>query len=184
MDDITIGLDFRIFGRGYLVLGAKSTSHFLAQVFFKLGHDKFLEGLIGYLAFLDPKVWLKNPKFGKKKSVTQDVWFALIRQILVSHNSAADWARELFTPSKHSESLDDDDDDDDDTILSADTRSTNIHFCTTQVDKNVQNRTFHNGIGGWLTGLQTLTLQNVLQRRWRPSHRVTNTFLTPLFANP
>jgi len=28
-------------------------------------------------------------------------------------------------------------------------------FCTTQVDKNVQNRTFYNGIGGWLTGLPT-----------------------------
>jgi len=26
-----------------------------------------------------------------------------------------------------------------------------------QVDKNVQNRRFCNGFGGWITGLQTLT---------------------------
>jgi len=29
--------------------------------------------------------------------------------------------------------------------------------CTTQVDKNRQNRTFYNGIGGWSTGLHTLS---------------------------
>jgi len=29
--------------------------------------------------------------------------------------------------------------------------------CTTQVDKNRQNRTFCNGVGGWITGLQTLS---------------------------
>jgi len=42
-----------------------------------------------------------------------------------------------------------------------------------QVDKNI-NRTFYNGIGGWITGLQTLTQQNVLQRRWRQKHKVTD----------
>jgi len=35
------------------------------------------------------------------------------------------------------------------------------------VHKNRQNRTFYNGIGGWITKLQTLPLQNVLQRRRR-----------------
>jgi len=44
-------------------------------------------------------------------------------------------------------------------ILSADTTSkVQTHtFCTTQVDKNAQNRTFFKGIRGWLTGLQILT---------------------------
>ena len=71
-------------------------------------------------------------------------------------------------------------------ILSADTKSiVQTHtFCSPQVDKNVHNRRFYNGIGGWLTGLQTFTSQNVLQRRWRPNHSFTDTLLTLLFANP
>ena len=76
----------------------------------------------------------------------------------------------------------------DDVFLSADTKSiVRTHtFCTTQVDKNIPNRTFYNGVEDWITGLQTLTLQNILQRRWRQNHRVTDTgtFLTLLFANP
>jgi len=42
-------------------------------------------------------------------------------------------------------------------FLSADTKSVvQTHsFCTEEVDKNVQNRTFYNSIGGWITGLQT-----------------------------
>ena len=45
----------------------------------------------------------------------------------------------------------------DDVFFSANTKSivqTNT-FCTMQVDKNVQNSTFHNITGGWITGLQT-----------------------------
>jgi len=44
-------------------------------------------------------------------------------------------------------------------FLPADTKSiVQTHtFCATQVDKNIQNGTFYNGIGGWTTGLQTLT---------------------------
>jgi len=51
-------------------------------------------------------------------------------------------------------------------ILSADTRSVvqTHNFCTT-----VQRR-------------YKCTEQNVLQRRWRSNHRVTDTFLTLLFA--
>jgi len=42
-------------------------------------------------------------------------------------------------------------------FLSADTKSiVQTHtFCTTQVDKNIQNRAFCNGDGGRTTGLQT-----------------------------
>jgi len=42
---------------------------------------------------------------------------------------------------------------DDDVFLSADTKSiVQTHsFCTTQVDKNVKNRTCYNGIGGCIT---------------------------------
>jgi len=50
-------------------------------------------------------------------------------------------------------------------------------YCTTQVDKNVQNRTSCNGIEGWITGTHTRPLQNISQRRWRQNHRITDTFL-------
>jgi len=41
--------------------------------------------------------------------------------------------------------------------LPADTKSiVQTHaFCTTQVDKNIQNRTFYYGVGGRITGIQT-----------------------------
>jgi len=47
----------------------------------------------------------------------------------------------------------------DDVFLSGDTKSivTTHSFGTTQVDTNVRNRTFYNGIGGWITGLQTFS---------------------------
>jgi len=43
--------------------------------------------------------------------------------------------------------------------LSADTKPiVQTHtFCTTQVDKNRQNRMFYNGVGGSIVGLQTLS---------------------------
>ena len=49
--------------------------------------------------------------------------------------------------------------------LQADTKSiAQTHtVCTTQVDKNRQNRTFYSGVGGWITGLQhflNITLYN------------------------
>jgi len=57
-------------------------------------------------------------------------------------------------------------------------------LCTTQIDKNRQNRTLYNGIwAGGITGLQTLFQQSVLQRRWRQNHKITDTYLTLLFAN-
>jgi len=47
----------------------------------------------------------QNPNFDKNKKVTKKVWYVLSRQILVSDNSAADWARELFKHCEDSESL-------------------------------------------------------------------------------
>ena len=56
-----MGTCFRFFGQGYLILGAKPMSHFLAQVFFepRLSSES-LEPLIGLLAYLEPKLWLKK----------------------------------------------------------------------------------------------------------------------------
>jgi len=71
---------------------------FLAQAFFwKLDYDPSLyEPLIGFLAFLVPKLWLKNHCLGKKSSPT-NVTLAILAR---GRNSPSDWARELFTPSK------------------------------------------------------------------------------------
>ena len=49
-----------------------------------------LELLIGLLAYLEPKLWLKNPIFDKNKKVKQKVSFAISGQALASHNSVAD----------------------------------------------------------------------------------------------
>jgi len=52
--------------------------------------------------------------------------------------------------------------------------------CTTQTGKN---SSLYDGIwAGGITGLQTLSKQNVLQRRWRQKHRITDTYLTLLLA--
>ena len=59
-----------------------------------------LQPLIGFLAYLEPKLWFKNPICDRNAKATPKVWFALSGQILTSHNSAADWARELFKPYK------------------------------------------------------------------------------------
>jgi len=41
-------------------------------------------------------------------------------------------------------------------VLSSDTKSIlQTHtFCTTLVNNNRQNRTFHNSVGGWITGVK------------------------------
>ena len=104
VDDVIISACFHYFGQVYLALGVNPTNHSLAQVFGKTRTwSASLEPLIGFLAYLKPKLWLKNPSFDKNKKVTRKVWFALSRQILVSHNSAAGWASELRKPSKESE---------------------------------------------------------------------------------
>jgi len=56
--------------------------------------------------------------------------------------------------------------------LSPDTKSkVQTHtFCTTQVDKNRQNRMLYNGIGAESQGLQTLSLQNVFQNNNNNNH--------------
>jgi len=57
-----------------------------------------MEPLIDLLAYLYPKLWVKNPVFGLIQNFSEKAQFALSGQTLASHNSAADWARELFKP--------------------------------------------------------------------------------------
>ena len=64
-----------------------------------------LEPLIGFLAYLETKPWLKNPIFDKNQKAARKVWFTLSRKNLASYNSPADSARELIKPYKDSYSL-------------------------------------------------------------------------------
>jgi len=57
-----------------------------------------LKRLIGFLAYLKPKLWLKNPIF-ENKSFTKGI-ICPLKVILFSHSLATDWARELLKPSK------------------------------------------------------------------------------------
>jgi len=54
-----------------------------------------LEPLIGFLTHLEPKLWLKNSFLQKLKSLTKGK-ISISGQTLASHNSAADYARDLF----------------------------------------------------------------------------------------
>ena len=56
-------------------------------------------------------------------------------------------------------------------------------ICTRQVNKIRQNITFYNSVAGWITVLQTLSQQNVLQQPLRQNHRITDSLLTLLFAD-
>ena len=92
-----MGAFFHLFGQLYLALGTNPRSQFLAYVFLENGlWSESLESLIGFLAYLEANLWLKNHILFKNKKVSRKVQFLLLRQILVSHNSAADWAKELF----------------------------------------------------------------------------------------
>jgi len=45
---------------------------------------------IDLLAYLLPKLWVKNPVFGLIQNFSEKTYFALSGQTLASHNSAAD----------------------------------------------------------------------------------------------
>jgi len=72
--------------------------HFLAQSCLESRlKSAFLEPLVDLRAYLEPKLWLKNPVLTKLKK-------GIICPLRASfgHNWAADWARELFKPSNPS----------------------------------------------------------------------------------
>jgi len=53
----------------FLALGAKPTSHFVGSSFLETRlSSKSLETLIGFLAYLEPKLWLKTKIWKKLKS--------------------------------------------------------------------------------------------------------------------
>ena len=56
--------------------------------FWKLGYNPSLAPLIGFLAIMEPKLWLKNPIFDRNPKVARKVWLVLSGQILAFHNSA------------------------------------------------------------------------------------------------
>jgi len=70
---------FSPYGRGFLALDANPTSHFLVRVFFGIRlPSESLEPLIGLLAYLVPKLWLKKQKLVKiisAQMLTQGVFF-------------------------------------------------------------------------------------------------------------
>jgi len=49
-----------------------------------------LESLIGFIAYLEPKLWLKNPISTNMKKLHKKVSITISVQTLASHNSAAD----------------------------------------------------------------------------------------------
>jgi len=57
--------------------------------------------LIGILAYLKSKLWLKNTNLGKNQ-VPQNVTLIILAE---GCNSPAGWTRELFKPSKTAEHL-------------------------------------------------------------------------------
>jgi len=56
-------------------------------------------------------------------------------------------------------------------------------LCTTQIDKNRQNRTCTTAFEQAESQGYRLSYQNVLQGRWRQNQKITDTYLTLLFAN-
>ena len=91
---------FRIFDWCYLALDANPTSHFWLKFYFwKLDCNPGLsEPLIGILAYLEPKLWLK--KTCKNSTPTNGNHGYICTN---GHNSSVDWARELFKPSEAEE---------------------------------------------------------------------------------
>jgi len=53
-----------------------------------------LESLIDFLAYLEPKLWMKKQKLYSHKRCPW-VYYTLF---IYGHHSPADWARELFKP--------------------------------------------------------------------------------------
>jgi len=82
----------------YLALVANPLRHFLVQVVLETRpKSASLETFNGFLAFLEPKLWIKNKNSGKFG--VDNIHF------LNGHYSPADWARELSKPALNGESL-------------------------------------------------------------------------------
>jgi len=69
----TMGACFLPFGQVYLSLGTNQRAIFWLNLFWKLWSET-LEPLIGFLAYPEPKLWLKNPLFDKNKKFPRKVW--------------------------------------------------------------------------------------------------------------
>jgi len=62
--DIKKGACFRYFGKVCPALGAKPTSHFLAQISLETRlYSASLENLIGFVAYLEQKLWQNKTFF-------------------------------------------------------------------------------------------------------------------------
>ena len=68
---------------------------------FRLSSES-IEHLIGFIAYLEPKLWLKKTIFDKNQGVSQKVQFDITGQILASNNSPVDLARGLLKHCKDS----------------------------------------------------------------------------------
>jgi len=81
-------------GQVYLALAPTQWAIGLAHFFCKTRlWFESLENLIGFLAYLEPRLWLKNPILGKNEKVSRKPWLALSGQILASLNLATHWDR-------------------------------------------------------------------------------------------
>ena len=61
--------------------------------------------VIGYLAYLEPKLWIKNKKIGKNCTPTNANVRRKAPRAIDGYNSLSEWARELYKLSKYSWSL-------------------------------------------------------------------------------
>jgi len=78
---------FRLFGQVYQALDTNPIGHFLAQDFLqtKLQSTSLEDSLIGLLAYLEPKLWLKKTFLTNIKKVS----FVISEQASARHKSAA-----------------------------------------------------------------------------------------------
>ena len=78
MGNVITGACFRLFGKVYMALGANTTSHFLAQVFLETRIcSESLELLTGFLANLEPKLWLTKKFLTKIKTLHEKLFLIL-----------------------------------------------------------------------------------------------------------
>jgi len=88
LGDVIMGTCFRPCGQVYLALGANPMGHFFGSIFFlesRLSYQS-LELLIGLLAYLEPKLWLKIQNLLKILSPQKLTW----DMFHPGHNSPAD----------------------------------------------------------------------------------------------
>jgi len=74
MGDVIIGVVFAFYGWRCLPWLPSQRAIFGWSFLETRLQSESLEGLICFLAFRDPKLWLKNPHFAKNKKVVQKVW--------------------------------------------------------------------------------------------------------------